>query len=92
MSGCVLPKVQYCQWEAADVYALNPPAEPLEAHWGLLKAKSSLLIQVYTGAIGLQRFLFCRQVPGFPTPLYSCSKAPETVAHLLHPVPAARNR
>ena len=40
-------------------------------------------MQVCTGAIGLQRFLFRRQVPGFPTLLYSCSKAPETVAHLL---------
>jgi hypothetical protein len=69
--------------EAADLYTLEPPAQPLQAHGGLTKAKSSLLTQSRTGAIGLRGFLFKRRVPGVPTPLCHCGKAPETVAHMV---------
>lgn len=68
--------------EAADLYTLDPPAQPLQTHDDLPKAKSSLLTQARTGAIGLRQFLFRRKVPDFPTPLCSCGEAPETVAHL----------
>jgi hypothetical protein len=69
--------------EAADLYMLEPPAQPLQAHEGLTKARSSLLTQARTGAIGLKGFLFKRRVPGVPTPLCRCGGAPETVAHLV---------
>jgi hypothetical protein len=69
--------------EAADLYTLEPPAQPLQAHGGLTKAKSSLLTQSRTGTIGLRGFLFKRRVPGVPTPLCHCGKAPETVAHMV---------
>jgi hypothetical protein len=69
--------------EAADLYALEPAAQPLQAHKGLTKAKSSLLTQARTGAIGLKDFLFKRGVPGVLTPLCRCGRAPETVAHLV---------
>jgi hypothetical protein len=69
--------------EAADLYTLEPPAQPLQAHGGLTKTRSSLLRQSRTGAIGLRGFLFGRQVPGVPTPLCQCGRAPETVAHLV---------
>jgi hypothetical protein len=71
------------QREAADLYTLDPPAQPLQAHEGLTKAKSSLLTQARTGVIGLRRFLFERRVPGVPTPLCRCGQAQETVAHLV---------
>lgn len=69
--------------EAADLYMLDPPAQPLQLHEGLCKAKSSLLTQSRTGVIGLRQFLFKRRVPDITTPLCRCGGAPETVAHLV---------
>lgn len=51
--------------EAADVFDLNPKTGfPLRLHKDLTKAKSSLLTQAQTGAIGLNAFLYRRRIPG----------------------------
>jgi len=42
------------------------------------KVKSSLLVQILTGAIGLQSFLFKRRVSGVTTPYYECGEGRET--------------
>ena len=52
-------------------------------HKHLTKAKSSLLVQTRTGAIGLGAFLFSRRVPSQPSPWCSCGEGRETVAHLV---------
>ncbi|EAQ87046.1 hypothetical protein CHGG_08299 [Chaetomium globosum CBS 148.51] len=57
--------------------------ETLRRHDGLSKAKSSLLIQIRTGAIGLRDFLFTRGVPGVLTPACECGERRETAEHLV---------
>ncbi|EAQ92886.1 hypothetical protein CHGG_01121 [Chaetomium globosum CBS 148.51] len=55
----------------------------LRRHDGLSKAKSSLLIQIRTGAIGLRDFLFTRGVPEVLTPACECGEGRETAEHLV---------
>ena len=55
----------------------------LRRHEGLNKAKSSLLVQIRTGAIGLRGFLFSRGVPEVLTPSCECGEGRETVEHLV---------
>lgn len=55
----------------------------LKRHEGLSKAKSSLLVQIRTGAIGLRDFLFKQGVPEVPTPQCECGEGRETVEHLV---------
>lgn len=55
----------------------------LKRHEGLSKAKSSLLVQIRTGAIGLRDFLFKRGVPEVLTPSCECGEGRETVEHLV---------
>ncbi|EAQ82983.1 hypothetical protein CHGG_10801 [Chaetomium globosum CBS 148.51] len=57
--------------------------ETLRRHDGLNKAKSSLLIQIRTGAIGLRDFLFTRGVPEVLTPVCECGEGRETAEHLV---------
>ncbi|EAQ86813.1 hypothetical protein CHGG_08066 [Chaetomium globosum CBS 148.51] len=57
--------------------------ETLRRHDGLSKAKSSLLIQIRTGAIGLRDFLFARGVPEVLTPACECGEGRETAEHLV---------
>ncbi|EAQ89543.1 predicted protein [Chaetomium globosum CBS 148.51] len=57
--------------------------ETLRRHDGLSKAKSSLLIQIQTGAIGLRGFLFTRGVPEVLTPACECGEGRETAEHLV---------
>ncbi|EAQ89445.1 predicted protein [Chaetomium globosum CBS 148.51] len=57
--------------------------ETLRRHDGLSKAKSSMLIQIRTGAIGLRDFLFTRGVPEVPTPACECGEGRETAEHLV---------
>ncbi|EAQ88588.1 predicted protein [Chaetomium globosum CBS 148.51] len=57
--------------------------ETLRRHDGLSKAKSSLLIQIRTGAIGLRDFLFTRGVPEVLTPACECGEGRETAEHLV---------
>ncbi len=61
----------------------RPFDRPLEKHRGLLKHESSTLIQMRTGKIGLNSFLFRRRVPDIESPLCSCEQAAETVQHLV---------
>lgn len=55
----------------------------LKRHEGLNKAKSSLLVQIRTGAIGLRNFLFKRGVPEVLTPYCKCREGRETAEHLV---------
>ena len=55
----------------------------LRRHDGLSKAKSSLLVQIRTGAIGLRDFLFTRGVPEVLTPACECGEGRETAEHLV---------
>jgi hypothetical protein len=55
----------------------------LQRHGGLNKAKSSLLVQIRTGAIGLRNFLFKQRVPDVLTPYYECGEGRETIEHLV---------
>ena len=48
----------------------------------ILKAQSSLYIQVRTGHIGLRDYLFSRKVPDVTTPICACGMARETPFHL----------
>ncbi|EAQ88620.1 hypothetical protein CHGG_05239 [Chaetomium globosum CBS 148.51] len=57
--------------------------ETLRRHDGLSKAKSSLLIQIRTGAIGLRDFLFTRGVPKVLTPACECGEGREPAEHLV---------
>ncbi|EAQ91345.1 hypothetical protein CHGG_03280 [Chaetomium globosum CBS 148.51] len=57
--------------------------ETLRRHDGLSKAKSSLLIRIRTGAIGLRDFLFTRGVPEVLTPACECGEGRETAEHLV---------
>ncbi|EAQ84782.1 hypothetical protein CHGG_08796 [Chaetomium globosum CBS 148.51] len=57
--------------------------ETLRRHDGLSKARSSLLIQIRTGAIGLRDFLFTRGVPEVLTPACECGEGRETAEHLV---------
>ena len=54
----------------------------LELYSGLTKAQSSVLVQMRTGKIGLNAFLFYRKVPGYETPLCTCGQGPQTPEHL----------
>jgi hypothetical protein len=55
----------------------------LQRHDGLSRAKSSLLVQIRTGAVGLRDFLFKRRVPEVLTPNCECGEGRETVEHLV---------
>ncbi|KAJ5566969.1 hypothetical protein N7535_006275 [Penicillium sp. DV-2018c] len=68
--------------EAADDFDLDPSSTPLNLHRGLTKVKSSLLTQARIGAIGLNAFLYRRQVPDIESPLCREGCAPETFAYL----------
>ncbi|EAQ88914.1 hypothetical protein CHGG_05533 [Chaetomium globosum CBS 148.51] len=57
--------------------------ETLRRHDGLSKAKSSLLVQIRTGAVGLRDFLFTRGVPEVLTPACQCGEGRETAEHLV---------
>ncbi|EAQ85615.1 hypothetical protein CHGG_06868 [Chaetomium globosum CBS 148.51] len=57
--------------------------ETLRRHDGLSKAKSSLLIQIRTGAIGLRDFLFTPGVQEVLTPACECGEGRETAEHLV---------
>ncbi|EAQ86126.1 hypothetical protein CHGG_07379 [Chaetomium globosum CBS 148.51] len=61
----------------------RPRNEALRRHDGLSKAKSSLLIQIRTGGIGLRDFLFTRGVPEVLTPACECGEGRETAEHLV---------
>ncbi len=55
---------------------------PLTKHKGFLKHESSVFIQIQTGKIDLNGFLFKRCISDATTSFYSCKRATETPAHL----------
>lgn len=59
-----------------------PTKQVLKLHEGLRKAESSLLIQVRTGKIGLNKFLYSRRVPGYSTAQCQCRGGEETPRHI----------
>jgi hypothetical protein len=54
----------------------------LGLHKDLTKAQSSALIQMRTGKIGLNAFLYYRKVPGYETPICICGNGLQTSEHL----------
>src|SRR4051812_15451438 len=54
----------------------------LGLHNNLTKAESSVLIQMRTGKIGLNAFLYYRKVPGYESPIYIYGNGPQTPEHL----------
>jgi hypothetical protein len=55
----------------------------LKKYYDLLKHKSSLLIQIYIGKIGLRAFLFEYKVLEIAIPYYPYSNIPETIIYLV---------
>ena len=55
----------------------------LTKHSNLQKHKSSLLIQMQTGKIGLRAFLHSRRVPGVTSPDCNCGAGRDIVLHLI---------
>ena len=61
----------------------TPTKKVLQLHEGLSKRESSLLVQLRTGKIGLNDFLFTRKVPDITSPNCPCGERRQTVAHVL---------
>ncbi|OHE93878.1 zinc knuckle [Colletotrichum orchidophilum] len=61
----------------------KPIKKVLELHKGLSKRQSALLVQMRTGKIGLQDFLFNRRVPGTTSANCTCREGRQTVSHIL---------
>ncbi len=78
------------QWQSSAKSPPNPhlvEAPPgtdvLKLHEGLLKAVSSLAIQLRTGVNGLDAYLFQARVTIVPSPLCSCGGGRQTAKHVL---------
>ncbi|OHW95426.1 reverse transcriptase [Colletotrichum incanum] len=61
----------------------KPTKKVLQAHEGLTKRQSALLVQMRTEKIGLQDFLFSRRVPGITNANCPCREGRQTVSHIL---------
>ncbi|OHW97033.1 reverse transcriptase [Colletotrichum incanum] len=61
----------------------KPTKKVLQAHEGLSKRQSALLVQMRTEKIGLQDFLFSRRVPGIANANCPCREGRQTVSHIL---------
>jgi hypothetical protein len=59
------------------------PTKVLQLHERLSKRESALLVQLRTGKIGLNDFLFNRHVPTVTSPRCSCGERRQTVTHVL---------
>ena len=55
----------------------------LELHRGLKKAESSAAIQMRTGKIGFNHFLYMRKVPGIMSPACQYGWRKQDVKHIL---------
>jgi hypothetical protein len=62
---------------------LPPSQNVLKLHKNLVKAESSIFIQLRTERIGLPLFLNKRRVPEYPTPYCYCGLDKGTVSHFL---------
>ncbi|PFH55041.1 hypothetical protein XA68_10937 [Ophiocordyceps unilateralis] len=69
---------------------VNATKAALRPHEGLYKHESAALIQLRTGKIGLNEFLFQRGVPEVPSPLCRCGEGRETVSHIFLSCPLIR--
>ena len=80
--GCVITPGLSLPRDTLVTLVDNPPTKQvLKLHEGLRKAESSLLIQVRTGKIGLNKFLYSRQVPGYSAQC-QCRGGEETPRHI----------
>lgn len=61
----------------------NPRAKVLEFHREVSKRLSSIIIQLRTGKIGLNAYLYSRKVPGIDSPNCACSYRLQTIEHVL---------
>ena len=61
----------------------RPTKKVLQLHKGLTKRESALLVQLRTEKIGLNDFLFNRNVPGISSSSCDCGERRQTVAHVL---------
>jgi hypothetical protein len=52
-------------------------------HAGHTKPESAILVQLYTGKIGFNAFLYKRHVPGVWSRRYTCEQGAITVRHVL---------
>ena len=64
------------------MFCQKPYYNNLKLYKKLQKAEASLLLQTRTGRISLVSFLFRAGVSDFPTPLYMCGQAEETVKYI----------
>lgn len=55
----------------------------LAIHKGLEKAESSAAVQLQTGHIGFNQYLFRRKVPGVESPQYGCGWRYQNAKHIL---------
>jgi hypothetical protein len=61
----------------------TPAKQILRLHRSQPKWKSSLIIQLRTGKIGLNQFLYHKKVPGVESTSCPCNEGPHTPQHLL---------
>jgi hypothetical protein len=64
-------------------YTPEPTKRILRMHENLTKRQSAILVQMRTGKIGLNDFLFSRRVPGILRPECECGEGRQTVDHVL---------
>jgi len=72
--------------------APEPDKKITALYQGREKAKSSLLVQLRTGKIGFNEFLFKRRVPEVTSPRCTCGLGAMTVRHVLLSGKSGRNR
>lgn len=72
-------------WSTAEweLQQSAPTKQVLKIHWGLHRALSIIIIQMHTGKIGLQHYLYQRGVSDTPDGDCRCGKATQTVRHEL---------
>jgi hypothetical protein len=79
------------KWKAAiarsgrSVFAIKrrPNLDNHKIYKDMPKHEALVLMQARIKCMGMAEFLFWRHVSDVPSPLYSCSKAPETPEHVL---------
>ena len=57
--------------------------QTLKIHQGLYQAASNLVVQIRTEEIGLNKFLYSKNMPRFDSPEYPCRRVLQSAKHLL---------
>jgi hypothetical protein len=70
------------QFFAGPGMDLGPNKGILKLHTKLRKAESAIIVQARTGCIGLTKFLYSHNVPGFESAQCRCGAGEETPRHL----------